>query len=116
MKLTHWKNGPPEPPFYAVIFISKKSENLDGYAEMDAFLMEEAQKEPGFLGYSSQARPGGGIFISYWQSKESIATWRAHARHQTAKKQAYAQWYDYLHSMICEVESSHLFERGLSEH
>ena len=30
-----WKNPPPDKDYYAVIFSSTKSTNLDGYKEMD---------------------------------------------------------------------------------
>ena len=75
--ITHWKGDPPTAPYYAVIFISQKSEQLDGYAEADAEMMSEAQKQEGYLGYSSSGEPKQGIFISYWQDQESIQKWRA---------------------------------------
>ena len=113
--ITHWKAGVPEAPFYAVIFISRKGSKLEGYQELDDLLMTEAHNQPGFLGYSSKGTPDSGIFISYWKDMESIDLWRQHQEHQYAKTQAYARWYDYLHSMICKVESSHLFVRELAE-
>ena len=113
--LTHWKNDcAPEPPFYAVIFISQKTDDMEGYSEMDQFLMEEAQKQPGFLGYSSTTRPEGGIFISYWKDHQAIDKWRKHATHQKAKGLAFPKWYRYLHSMITKVESSKIVGEELA--
>ncbi len=106
---THWKTQtPPTAPFYAVIFISRKSENLQGYAAADDRMMELAQQQAGYLGYSSVNGENGGIFISYWQSQEHIAKWRADPEHKIAKSKAQG-WYAYYHSMICKVESSHIF-------
>lgn len=112
--ITHWRDKEPQAPYYAVIFISHRSEDLEGYQEMDDHLMKEVQDEPGFLGYSSQGTSQGGIFISYWKDQSSIQHWRRHADHLEAKRQASARWYDYFHSMICKVESSHLFIRDLA--
>lgn len=113
--ITHWRDQAPEAPYYAVIFISKKSNQLKGYQEMDELMMKEAHQQAGFLGYSSQGSAEGGIFISYWRDLESIDQWRHHAEHQQAKAKAYDQWYSYFHSMICKVESSQLFIRDLQE-
>lgn len=113
---TIWKEGvAPELPYYAVIFISQKGDELEGYREMDDFLMEEAQRQEGFLGYTSNTRPEGGIFISYWKDENSIDQWRNHMTHQKAKKMAYAKWYSYLHTLITKVECSHIFERELEK-
>lgn len=111
--ITTWKTQtPPTTPFYAVIFISKKSVNLDGYEEMDARMMELAQQQPGYLGYSSVSKPDGGIFISYWQDEESIQKWREDSRHGQAKGKA-KDWYAYYHSMISKVENSYIFGEQL---
>ncbi len=107
--ITNWKNPTPPPvPFYAVVFISQKSETLDGYLEMDDRMMELAQQQPGYLGYSSVSKPDGGIFISYWKDEESIANWRKNLEHQQARSGA-KKWYSYYHSLITRVESSHIF-------
>lgn len=106
---THWKSKiPPIAPFYAVIFISRKSENLQGYAATDDRMMELAQQQKGYLGYSSISENNSGIFISYWQTEAHIKVWRADPEHKIAKSRAQG-WYAYYHSMICKVESSHIF-------
>lgn len=79
---------------------------------MDVRMMELAQQQPGYLGYSSLSKPDGGIFISYWQDEESIQKWRVNGEHGNAKSKA-QKWYSYYHSMISKVESSHIFEEGL---
>lgn len=99
----------PKNNFYAVIFSSTKSDTLDGYAEMDEITMKLAKEQPGFLGYESVNNGKGGIFISYWESKEAIENWRKNATHQMAKSNA-KNWYKRYLSQICLVESSHLFE------
>jgi heme-degrading monooxygenase HmoA len=103
-----WKKTPPSKDFYAVIFSSEKADILDGYAEMDEKTMALAQQQPGFLGYESVNNLNKGIFISYWESMESIQNWRENATHQMAKGNA-AKWYKRYLSQVCKVESSRLF-------
>lgn len=100
----------PKNNFYAVIFSSTKSNDLEGYAEMDEKMMELAQQQPGFLGYESSGNTNSGIFISYWENKEAIENWRNNVSHQLAKSNA-TKWYKRYLSQICLVESSHLFEQ-----
>jgi len=103
---TFWKNKTaPAPPYYAVIFISEKNEDLNGYEEMDKQTMDMALSLNGCLGYSSVP----GTFISYWDSMESINSWRQNSIHLKAKEQGKKQWYKYYHSLICKVEHSHEF-------
>jgi heme-degrading monooxygenase HmoA len=103
---TFWKNNKaPKPPYYAVIFVSEKKEDLTGYAEMNDKAMEGAMALPGCLGYT--AVPGN--FISYWDSMNSINAWRHDELHKKAKEQGIKNWYKYYHSMICKVEHSHEF-------
>ena len=91
-------------PYYAVIFVSQKSENLDGYAEYDELTLKLAHEQTGFLGYENAS----GIFISYWESMEAIGIWSRHPVHIKAKENAH-QWYTYYHSQICKVEQARVF-------
>jgi len=61
----------PEPPYYAVIFTSHKTNKDNGYGEMADRMVELALKQPGFLGIES-ARESVGITVSYWTDLESI--------------------------------------------
>lgn len=106
-----WKTSPPATGYYAVIFSSTKSDNLEGYQEMDELTMELAQGQKGFLGYESCANGDRSIFISYWESMEAIAVWRNNMTHIKAKSNA-RQWYKRYLSQVCKVESSHLYEQN----
>jgi len=99
----------PKSNFYAVIFSSTKSNTLEGYTEMDEATLKLAAEQPGYLGYESVNNLNTGIFISYWESKESIENWRKNATHQMAKSNAH-KWYKSYLSQICLVESSYLHE------
>lgn len=100
----------PESGFYAVIFSSEKSENLQGYAEMDEMTMKLASEQKGYLGFESVSNGNKTIFISYWENQQAIQEWRTHATHQMAKSNA-KLWYNRYLSQICLVNQSHLFEK-----
>lgn len=106
-----WKVQPPQKDYYAVIFSSTKSDDLEGYYEMDELTMKLAQEQDGFLGYESCSNGKQGVFISYWQSMDAINVWRSNMTHIQAKSNA-KQWYKRYLSQICKVESSHLFENS----
>lgn len=101
-----------EVPYYAVVFISRKSQDLDGYAQMDEQTITLAQTMPGYLGYESVNNGNKGIFISYWKTMADIENWRRHPVHIDAKSNA-VHWYEYYHSMICLVESDR--QMGVAE-
>ncbi len=99
----------PEKDFYAVIFSNTKSDNLEGYAEMDEKTMTLAAQQSGYLGYESLNNENKTIFISYWENKESIDNWSKNAIHMTAKSNAH-KWYTRYLSQICLVERSRFFD------
>ena len=93
----------PEPPYYAVIFTSLQSDNLEGYAETAARMLELAAEQPGYLGVES-AREGLGITVSYWKDLESIECWKAHAEHREAQRAGRERWYSNYKTRIARVE------------
>jgi heme-degrading monooxygenase HmoA len=107
-----FRNKPfPDPPYYAVIFVSTRSKNLDGYAAMDESTIEKVKTLDGFLGYENINNGDNGIFISYWESMETINQWRNDAMHLDAKQKGQGMWYDRFLSQICKVEHSREFIR-----
>jgi heme-degrading monooxygenase HmoA len=104
-------NPYPQSNFYAVIFSSTKSDDLEGYEEMDQRTMQLATQQEGYIGHESVTHLNKTIFISYWIDKKSIESWRQNATHLLAKSQA-KKWYKRYLSQICIVENSHLFENN----
>ncbi|MBM3265759.1 MAG: antibiotic biosynthesis monooxygenase [candidate division Zixibacteria bacterium] len=93
----------PEPPYYAVIFTTLRTEGDDGYGETATRMVELARQQPGFLGVES-ARDGLGITVSYWDSLDAIAAWKQNTEHLTAQQRGRDQWYaDYM-LRVCKVE------------
>ena len=101
----------PEPPYYAVIFTSLQTDDLDGYDEAARRMVELASAMPGFLGVES-AREGVGITVSYWQDLESIAAWKRHAEHLEAQGNGRRRWYSHYATRIARVERDYAFERA----
>ena len=63
----------PEPPYYAVIFSSQRTDGDKGYAAMADRMAELASQQPGYLGAESvRDAQGFGITVSYWESLEAI--------------------------------------------
>lgn len=100
----------PEPPYYAVIFTSLRTEGDNGYGKMSERMIELAEKQPGFLGLES-ARAELGITLSYWKDLESIANWKANAQHLVAQKTGKEKWYQQFVTRIAKVERDYGFEK-----
>ena len=95
----------PEPPYYAVIFTSRRSEVDDGYGAMGDRMVELAAQQPGFLGVESVRDAAGlGITVSYWSSLEAIAAWKANAEHRVAQSTGRRKWYAHFETRFARVE------------
>lgn len=100
----------PEPPYYAVIFSSVKSENDTGYGETAKRMVSLAADQPGFLGVESvRAADGRSITVSYWNSMDAINNWKHHTEHRAAKEKGKSVWYESYAIRIANVERQRLF-------
>lgn len=100
----------PEPPYYAVIFTSLRTDaDPADYARTSARMFELATGQPGFLGVES-AREDVGITVSYWADLESIRAWRHHAEHVGARAMGRSGWYAAFRTRIARVERDYGFE------
>jgi len=97
----------PQPPYYAVIFTSARTEGDNGYAEMAQHMRELASRQPGFLGFES-ARQEIGISVSYWNSLEAIKAWKENLDHRQAQSRA-KEWYKSFRVRVCRVEREYGF-------
>jgi len=100
----------PEPPYYAVIFTSIRTDNNDDYIEMAQRMLELAEGMPGFLSVDS-AREDVGITVSYWESLDAIKSWRQHPEHLAAQKRGREEWYEGFTTRICRVKKENRFSR-----
>ncbi|MBU8919221.1 antibiotic biosynthesis monooxygenase [Bacillus sp. FJAT-29953] len=100
----------PEPPYYAVIFASQRTEGDGGYGKMADKMVELASQQKGFLGVES-ARDGVlGITVSYWDSLESIKDWKENSAHRMAQEKGKTEWYKNFSLRVCKVERHKFFE------
>lgn len=97
----------PQPPYYAVIFTSVRTDGDHGYADMAKRMLELASRQPGFLGFES-ARQDIGISVSYWASPEAIQAWKQDVSHREAQSRA-KDWYRAFRVRVCRVEREYGF-------
>lgn len=100
----------PQPPYYAAIFTSERTEGDNGYGVMADKMVELASQQPGFLGVESARDNELGITVSYWDSLEAIKGWKDHAAHQIAQQRGKTEWYKTFGLRVCKVERDTLFE------
>lgn len=93
----------PQPPYYAVIFTSLRTEGDNGYGDMSVRMVELASKQDGFLGIES-AREEIGITVSYWRDLASIQKWKNNTDHAVAREKGRQDWYSHFKVRIAKVE------------
>ena len=98
----------PVPPYYAVIFTSKRTDGDNGYSQLSDKMNEMVKDQPGFLGFES-ARNEIGISISYWKSLDDIQNWKFNYAHLLAQKKGKETWYQGYKVRICAVERDYEF-------
>ena len=96
----------PQPPYYAVIFPSVRTEGDNGYAEMANRMVDLARQQDGFLGVES-ARDEVGISVSYWRDLEAIKKWKENTEHTFARERGRQNWYKFFRVRIARVDSSY---------
>lgn len=94
----------PTPPYYAVIAPAELYEDIRGYPELAASLVELAKEQPGFLGIESGFQKGFALAVSYWASLDAIAAWSENAHHMIAKGKGKTTWFRKYVTRIAKVE------------
>ena len=103
----------PEPPYYAVIFTSTRTEGDHGYEAMAQAMFELALTQPGCLGAeSARGENGIGITVAYFTDEASIANWKANARHLVAQKLGRERWYSHYELRVAKVERDYSGPEG----
>lgn len=99
----------PEPPYYAVIFSSRRTaDDDDGYGLMAQRMVDLAAQQQGFLGAeSTRGEDGFGITVSYWSTAESIARWKQDAEHLVAQQLGKDAWYEHYELRVARVERAY---------
>ncbi|WP_394140124.1 antibiotic biosynthesis monooxygenase family protein [Cytobacillus oceanisediminis] len=100
----------PQPPYFAVIFSSQRTEIDGGYGKMADKMVELASQQEGFLGVESARDEGMGITVSYWESIDAIKKWKENSAHQVAQDRGKTEWYKNFALRVCKVERDKFFE------
>lgn len=102
----------PKPPYYAVIFTSRRTAaDPESYDRTADRMVELAATMPGYLGIeSARGADGVGITISYWNDLESIRKWREQAEHRLAQRAGKERWYECYSLRVCLVEKAYGFQ------
>jgi hypothetical protein len=91
----------PEPPYYAVIFTSQRTEGDHGYGAMSEDMFELALEQPGCLGAeSARGIDGLGITVAYFTVKQN-------ARHRAAQRLGKVRWYSHYVLRVAKVERAY---------
>ena len=103
----------PEPPYYAVIFTSLRTDGDHGYGAMTELMDGLARTQPGYLGHESAhegPKDGGvGITVSYWRDLEAIAAWKRQLDHAAGQRLGRERWYSAYSVRIARVERAYGF-------
>lgn len=99
--------GTPRPPYYAVIFTSRRTDaDGEGYDATAARMVDLAAQQPGFLGVeSTRGADGVGITVSYWANLDAVHAWGRDAEHLVAQAGGRERWYDAYRLRIARVEA-----------
>jgi heme-degrading monooxygenase HmoA len=102
----------PEPPYYAVIFTSKRTAADQGYGAMSQRMVDLGSRYDGFLGIeSARGADGVGITVSYWRDEAAILAWKRDTEHQKAQRGGQQTWYEHYEVRIAKVERAYGFAR-----
>jgi heme-degrading monooxygenase HmoA len=98
----------PEPPYYAVIFATRRTPGDQGYDATAARMAELAAQQPGYLGIEHcRDAQGFGITESSWRNEEDIRNWRRNAEHTLAREQGRQSWYEHYELRVAKVERAY---------
>jgi heme-degrading monooxygenase HmoA len=103
----------PEPPYYAVIFTSQRTEGDDGYEAMADAMMALALKQPGCLGAESvRGSSGLGITVAYFTDETAIRAWKQNSEHLAAQRRGKEGWYAHYELRVAKVERAYSGPEG----
>ena len=98
----------PEPPYYAVIFTSQRTEGDRGYEAMAQAMFDLALKQPGCLGAESVRDVSGlGITVAYFTDEPAIHAWKQNSEHLVAQRLGKERWYSHYELRVAKVERAY---------
>lgn len=102
----------PDPPYYAVIFIARRTPGDNGYSSTASRMETLGRSQTGFLGIESVEEDDGlEITVSYWMDEDSIRNWKLNDEHLDAQGRGREKWYEGLEIRVAKVERAYGFEK-----
>ena len=103
----------PVPPYYAVIFTSKRTTRDEGgYGIAAQRMVDLGSRYDGFLGLETARGPDGvGITVSYWRDEAALRAWKQDTEHQKVQHGGRAAWYERYEVRVAKVERAYGFAR-----
>jgi heme-degrading monooxygenase HmoA len=103
----------PAPPYYAVIFTSRRTQGDRGYGAMAERMVDLGSRYDGFLGIETvRAADGLGITVSYWRDEAAILAWKRDTEHEKAQQGGKQTWYEQYEVRVAKVERAYGFTCG----
>lgn len=103
----------PEPPYYAVIFTSKRTEGDHGYNAMMEVIAGLSVEQPGYLGReSARTAEGFGVTVIYYKDEASIRAWKQNEKHLAAQRIGKQRWYEHYEMRVAKVERAYSGPEG----
>ena len=104
----------PKPPYYAVIFTSRRTASAETiYATTATQILDLAVQQEGYLAIeSAHDSVGQGITISYWDSLENINKWKSLADHVVAQRLGRSTFYEEYRVRIARVEREYGWKKA----
>lgn len=102
----------PDAPYYAVIFTTTVTGDMDAYQETALEIERLAARQPGYLGIESCRDATQGITVSYWTDEDAIAAWKANVDHAVARERGRGQWYASYELRVARVERAYRWSRS----
>ena len=106
----------PEPPYYAVVFTSRRTPADDeGYGRTSDEIEALVERQPGYLGMESvRGDDRVGITVAYFEDEASIRAWKEQQDHRAAQRMGRETWYEAYSIRVCKVERAYGWERDRS--
>ena len=98
----------PEPPYFAVIFTSRRTAGDNGYEAMAEKMFALALARPGCLGAeTARGESGLGITVAYFVDEASIHAWKQDSHHLVAQRLGKERWYTHYELRVAKVERAY---------
>jgi heme-degrading monooxygenase HmoA len=108
MSTTNGLARTPSPPYYAVIFTSRRTAGDHGYGATADKMVDLGSRYDGFLGIESvRGADGVGITVSYWRDEAALLAWKRDTEHQKAQRGGRDAWYSEFEVRVAKVERAY---------